>query len=418
MTFYYQDGYLFCDDLSVKEIQKRVEQSPFYLYSSDRIQSNYSAYKTALTGIPSIISYAVKANGNLTILKILRDMGSWVTLVSGNEIRLALAAGFEPDHMIFNGNGKTLAELQFAANTGTFINIDSIFDIEHIHRVTKENGKGVSVFIRVNPEVDPQVHPYITTGKPTSKFGISIREVPEVLGILSRLPFLTLVGVHCHLGSTIDDVEIFVKTAAIMKNEFEMMRSVGFPVQFLNLGGGLGIDYNHHQDQYPTPTDLVESIKNLLPEDSILILEPGRSIVGNAGVLVCKVIGVKTNEQKNFIVTDGSMTELIRPSLYQAYHKIEFIEPVSGKTGVFDIVGPVCESTDFLGNNRILATPPEGAGVVVFDTGAYGYVMSSNYNARTRPPEYLVTGDQLFHIRRAENFDDQLHSFLKTEVSP
>jgi diaminopimelate decarboxylase len=200
---------------------------------------------------------------------------------------------------------------------------------------------------------------------------------------------------------------------AVMANQYEHIREAGFPVHYLNLGGGLGIDYAQKHDQYPTPADLVESIRALLPENMTLILEPGRSIIGNAGILVCKVIGVKTNEQTNFIVTDGSMAELIRPSLYDAYHKINFIEPIKGETRFFDIVGPVCESADFLGKTRTLATPPEGTGIAVFDAGAYGFAMSSNYNARTRPAEYLVDGDQLYQIRRAECFEDQLQFFYQ-----
>jgi len=417
MAFYKENGWLHCEALRVKDIQIQIDQSPFYLYSAEKIRTNYKNYHTALLGTGSKISYAVKANSNLAILKMLRDLGSWVTLVSGNELKIALQAGFEPKHMILNGNGKTRSELCLAADIGAFINIDSVFDLNHIYQVSQDKGINIRVFLRINPGIEPKVHPYIATGQHQSKFGIPPNGVPHVLDLLTKMPFLNLVGIHCHLGSTIDDVNIFHQTMLAMTHQYELITETGFALHYLNLGGGLGIDYNHHQDSYPTPADLVESILELLPENTTLILEPGRSIVGSAGILVCKVIGVKSTGEKNFIVVDGSMTELIRPSLYQAYHKIDSIEPVPGDPDIFDFVGPVCESGDFLGKNREFTAPPEGTGIAVFDTGAYGYAMSSNYNARNRPAEYLVDGTRLVQIRRAESFEDQLR-FFEIEQEP
>ncbi len=411
MSFSYKNGWLYCDSLRVKDIQNKVLNSPFYLYSSIQIRSNYQQYRNALKGIDSKISFAFKANGNLTILKILRDIGSWATLVSGNELQLALNAGFQPNQMIFNGNGKTIPELRLAVKMGTLVNIDSHFDLNHINEVSKVLGKQTNVLLRINPGIDPYVHPYIATGQSHSKFGVSTEEVTYVLSQISKMRSLKLVGLHCHLGSTIDDMRVFRKTMVLMSKLYHQIQEQGFRIQILNLGGGLGIDYKHTRGSYPNPSNLVDSIRELIPPNATLILEPGRSIVGNAGILVCKVIGVKTSEKTNFIVIDGSMTELIRPSLYQAYHKIDYIEPVTGIPILFDIVGPVCESTDFLGINRSLARPDEGIGIAIFDTGAYGYAMSSNYNARNRPAEYLVEGDSLSLIRRGENFQDQLHIY-------
>jgi diaminopimelate decarboxylase len=318
--------------------------------------------------------------------------------------------------MIFNGNGKTINEIQLAIDKGTFINIDSVFDLNHINKVSQEKAKNVSVFLRINPNIEPQVHPYIATGQIQSKFGVPIETIPIILSLLRKMPSLSLEGIHCHLGSTIDDVNVFYRTMKIMANQFDQIRDAGFPVRYLNIGGGLGIDYERKNEPFPTPGNLVETIKGLLPANSILIMEPGRSIVGNTGILVCKVIGVKTTGKKNFIVIDGSMTELIRPSLYRAYHKIEFIEPIIGVPKNYDIVGPVCESTDFLGQNRYLPTPEEGVGVAVFDTGAYGYVMSSNYNARNRPAEYMVDHSELYQIRISETFEDQVKLLNKVKV--
>jgi diaminopimelate decarboxylase len=226
---------------------------------------------------------------------------------------------------------------------------------------------------------------------------------------------LKLVGIHCHLGSTIETVEIFKQTIIILEQQFKFINHRGIELKYINLGGGLGIDYHHQNEYYPTASDLVRAIKSHIPHDSTLILEPGRSIVGNAGMLVCKVIGVKRNSKRSFIIIDGSMTELIRPSLYQAYHHIEFIEPVISKIHLFDIVGPVCESGDYMGKDRWLPEPPEGTGIAIFDSGAYGYAMSSNYNARMKPAEFMVSSGKLDLVRRAEKIDDFLKLFDVSE---
>lgn len=400
-----------CEGLRVVDIQKQIAHSPFYLYSADQIRANFNAYHHALQGIPSEISFAVKANNNLHILKLIRELGSWVTLVSGNEIRLSVAAGFSPEEMIFNGNGKTIPELRYAIKLGTFINIDSLFDLNHIYQVSQELGVSANVLLRITPDVDPKVHPFIATGLKASKFGVSLEQIPAILDQTARMPSLNLLGIHCHLGSSITQIDVYKQAVDILVRQFNAIRVKGYPLEYFNIGGGLGIDYTQTQTGFPTPYDLVASIREKIPADATLIIEPGRSIIGNTGILVCRVLGVKSNDQKNFIVVDGSMTELIRPSLYQAYHKIDFIRPVPGETKVFDIVGPVCESSDYLGKDRRLPTPGEGAGIAVFDAGAYGMVMSSNYNTRTSPPEYLVNGDQFTQIRRAESYQDYIKLF-------
>jgi diaminopimelate decarboxylase len=396
--------------LRVKDIQERVPESPFYLYSLGQITENYNAYAAALKGLPSILSYAFKANSNLRLLKHLRDLGGGAVLVSENELRLALAAGFDPKRTVFNGNGKSVQELTLAAEHGVMINIDSEFDLEHIENVSKATGKTIDVLIRINPDIDPDVHPYVSTGIRDSKFGVRNEQIPWFLERIRSATSLRLVGIHCHLGSTIQNVQVFRDAASLMVEFVAVIRQSGFDVRYLNIGGGLGIDYER-REAAPEQTQLVDAIRDVLTDDVTLIVEPGRSMVANAGVLVTRVVGVKTSGSKNFIVIDGSMAELIRPSLYDAYHEIAFVEPVQGKAKTYDVVGPVCESADFLGKNRKLATPDEGTGLVVYDTGAYGYVMSSNYNARMRPPEYLVDGDQLTRIRRAESFDDYLSLF-------
>lgn len=410
MSFTSRDNFVYCEDLRVKDILERVSASPFYLYSLGQITSNYQSYVSSLHGIPAIVSYAFKANANLAILEHLKTLGAGAVLVGQNELRLAMAAGFDAKRTVFNGNGKTPAELVLAAEHGVLVNVDSEFDLNHIEQAAGATGKTVDVMIRVNPDLDPDVHAYVSTGIRNSKFGVRNDAVPWFLERIAATPRLNLVGVHCHLGSTIADVSIFRDAAQLMSGLVTDIRRKGFDLEYLNLGGGLGIDYERRLPT-PGPERLIDAIRGVLPEDLTLIVEPGRSIVANAGVLVTRVIGVKANGDKRFVVVDASMTELIRPSLYDAYHHIDFAEPVAGPLETFDIVGPVCESADFLGRARKLPTPGEGTAMVIYDAGAYGYVMSSNYNARMRPPEYLVDGGRLREIRRAETFDDYMRLF-------
>lgn len=411
MSFYHKNGYLYCEDLKVKDIQEEVQYSPFYLYSLAQVEANYTAYQEALKDLNAIVGYAVKANNNLTLLKRLNELGSGAVLVSGNELKLSLAAGFDLKRTILNGNGKTLDELVLAVEHGVLINIDSEFDLKHIQQTTKQLNNPANVLIRINPDVNPEVHPYVSTGMKNSKFGIRNEKLDWFLSEIKNDNLLNLVGVHCHLGSTIKKVRIFRDATDIMVDFMRIIEKEGFSLNYLNIGGGLGIDYERSGEEIPTPMDLIDSIRDILPEHITLIIEPGRSIIGDAAVFVNRVTGVKTNGNKHFIVTDGSMSELIRPSLYDAYQHIEFIEPVEGKMETFDIVGPVCESADFLGKERKLPTPSEGTGLVVCDAGAYCHAMNSNYNLKMSPPEYLVDGDKLTCIRRVETLDDYLRLF-------
>ena len=411
MSFYFQNGFMYCENLRVKEIQEQVPESPFYLYSLRQIQKNYQDYVSALKGLQSIIGYAVKANNNLHILKHLQNMGCGAVLVSGNELRLALVAGFDPRQMIFNGNGKTLPELVLAVKHQVMVNIDSEFDLLHIQKAAEISDTLVKVLIRINPDVDPKVHPYVSTGIKNSKFGIQNERLDWFLEKIKQNDRLNLVGIHCHLGSTIETVAVFRDATTLMLDFVQQIQEQGFNLCYLNIGGGLGIDYKKNNPRLPTPVDLVDSIRELLPPELILIIEPGRSIVGNTGILVNRVTGVKSNGNKNFIVIDGSMSELIRPSLYQAYQHIDLIEPVLSNVETFDVVGPVCESADFLGTNRQLPRPPEESGLAIHDAGAYCHTMSSNYNLKMIPAEYLVDGSQLRKIRHRQEFDDYLRQF-------
>ncbi|KAL1202184.1 Diaminopimelate decarboxylase 2 [Cardamine amara subsp. amara] len=410
------DGFLYCEGTKVEDIMEAVERRPFYLYSKPQITRNLVAYKEALEGVRSVIGYAIKANNNLKILEHLRSLGCGAVLVSGNELRLALRAGFDPKKCIFNGNGKLLEDLVLAAQEGVFVNVDSEFDLNNIVEASRISGKQVNVLLRINPDVDPQVHPYVATGNKNSKFGIRNEMLQWFLDEVKAHPKeLKLVGAHCHLGSTITKVDIFRDAAVLMIEYIDEIRRQGFEVSYLNIGGGLGIDYYHAGAVLPTPMDLINTVRELvLSRDLNLIIEPGRSLIANTCCFVNHVTGVKTNGTKNFIVIDGSMAELIRPSLYDAYQHIELVSPTSPEAEVskFDVVGPVCESADFLGKDRELPTPPKGAGLVVHDAGAYCMSMASTYNLKMRPPEYWVEDDgSITKIRHAETFDDHLRFF-------
>ncbi|KAG2274103.1 hypothetical protein Bca52824_056658 [Brassica carinata] len=381
------DGFLYCEGT----------KKTFYLYSKPQITRNVEAYKEALEGVRSVIGYAIKANNNLKILEHLRSKGCGAVLVSGNELRLALIAGFDPTKCIFNGNGKLLEDLVLAAQEGVFVNVDSEFDLENIVEASRISGKQVNVLLRINPDVDPQVHPYVATGNKNSKFGIRNEKLQWFLDEVKAHPNeLKLVGAHCHLGSTITKVDIFRDAAVLMVEYIDEIRRQGFEVSYLNIGGGLGIDYYHAGAVLPTPMDLINTVRELvLSRDLNLIIEPGRSLIANTCCFVNHVTGVKTNGTKNFIVIDGSMAELIRPSLYDAYQHIELVSPPAPEAEVskFDVVGP-------------------GAGLVVHDAGAYCMSMASTYNLKMRPPEYWVEDDgSITKIRHAETFEDHLRFF-------
>eukprot|EP00271_Cylindrocystis_brebissonii_P011545 TRINITY_DN29396_c0_g1_i1.p1 TRINITY_DN29396_c0_g1~~TRINITY_DN29396_c0_g1_i1.p1 ORF type:complete len:520 (+),score=84.28 TRINITY_DN29396_c0_g1_i1:237-1796(+) len=416
------DGFLYCEDLRVADILSQVDAGdspprPFYLYSKPQLTRNYEAYAAALEGLDApIIGYAIKANNNLKILQHLQGMGSGAVLVSGNELRLALAAGFDPSRCVFNGNGKLPEELLLAAKNDVLVNIDSEFDLEQIAEAGRQAGRAVKVLLRINPDVDPQVHPYVATGNKNSKFGIRNEKLQWFLDAIKARPDeLDLVGTHCHLGSTITKVDVFRDAAALMVGYMDVIAEQGFNLRYLNIGGGLGIDYQRTGAILPTPMDLIDTVRDLVRSRKLrLIIEPGRSLVGNTACLVCRVTGVKSNGNKNFVVVDGSMSELIRPSLYGAYQHIELVSPASSTAveSTFDVVGPVCESADFLGKERALPTPETGAGLVVHDAGAYCMAMASTYNLRMRPPEYWVDeAGQVVKIRHGETFDDHLKMF-------
>ncbi|XP_077866655.1 uncharacterized protein LOC100368136 [Saccoglossus kowalevskii] len=388
------DGYLFCEDLQVKTVQDEFAKaseygSPFFMYSKRQIGDNVRSYVEALQrhDLPYILGYAVKANNNLTILRILRDLGCTAVLVSGNELKLAMLAGFSTDKLVFNGNGKTQWEIELAVTHDVMINADSLFDIDHISSVARQLGKKVKMLLRMNPDIDPEVHRYLATGSAVSKFGIPETDLDTALGKAGSDDNIDLVGLHCHIGSTITNIDVFRATVSAMLRYNNHVQGRGFRLKYLNVGGGLGINYRKYIQVcmcIPSGGELIDSIADKIKESGLcLILEPGRSIIASAGILVSKVIGIKRNETRSFLVIDGSMTEVMRPCLYGAYHHIQLIEPTSG-TRRYSVVGPVCECGDYLAEDIELPIPHEGCGLAIRDAGAYCASMSSNYNMRVR----------------------------------
>ena len=401
--------------------------TPFFVYSAAQLRADWQAYAQAVQGRRAIIAYAVKANHNPVLMQRLRAFGAAATVVSADELHHARQLGFSAPRLLLHGSGKRAGDLDAALAAGALVSIDSEFDLAHLEQRAAALGTAARVLLRVNPNIDPQVHPYICTGLDDSKFGMSEATVEALRPRLQKLPRLTLCGLHCHLGSTLRSAAPVRDAARILLPLLARLRGDGHPIDTLDLGGGLGIDYHHDAQAsaapLPTPSELLEPLWPLLDELGLqLWLEPGRSLVGRCGALIGRVIGHKRTASKRFLVVDASMAQLIRPCLYQAYHHIELLEPAAedpaaGPAGLCDVVGPVCESADFLGLDRRLGIPREGDGVIVYDAGAYGFVMASRYNLHLLCAEYLIEGATVRCIRRAETYEDFARTFTDHEVS-
>ena len=434
--FYYKEGHedrLFLDQTPIKQIIDRLSSppTPFVLYSLNQFRENIDKYQQALnelTPIRTRLSYSMKANYNPHLLPILKSSKVMLTTVSGGEMQLALSNGFEPASIIFNGNGKTNESIQMAIDSGVLLNVDSLFDLEVILDYAQQLKKIANVLIRVNPVLsDETVHAYNTTASRTSKFGTCIDELEPIYKLIEENhdKYIRLFGFHCHLGSTISNTQVI--TTCIEKT-IQLFDNKRFPhLRFLNIGGGLNIDYKHYakrtsnqSEEYPLIPTIEEYIHALkqplesLPNSIELIVEPGRSLVANACILITRVLGQKETGSIRQLVIDASMTECIRPALYQAYHHIDTVQFLSTEERIpFDIVGPVCESGDFLGKQRCLPkTLKRGDFLGIFDVGAYCGSMSSNYNMRPRPAEYTLDDyEQIKVLRRRETNEDLLRSY-------
>jgi diaminopimelate decarboxylase len=403
--FKYKNNKLYCEKVSVEEIARTVG-TPFYAYSHEALLRHFMAYKKAFAAVPHLIAFAMKANSNLAILRLFAKEGGGVDIVSEGELHRALAAGIDPKKMVFAGVGKTRPEMRSALKSGILMfNVESSQELTALDEVAKEMGVKAPVALRVNPDINPKTHPYISTGLKKSKFGIEITKAVSQYQLASRLSNIEIVGIHSHIGSQLTQVKPFVDALKRISALIKTLREQGLDIRYWDIGGGLGITYN--AEKPPLVKELAAVLLPLLKASGCtIILEPGRSLVGNAGILVTRVIYTKEGEAKNFVVVDAGMNDLIRPSLYEAYHEIVPVIKKKRKSQVVDVVGPICESGDFLAQERKMPQTAPDELLAVMSAGAYGFAMSSNYNARPRPPEILVHGEGYDTIRERESLND------------
>jgi diaminopimelate decarboxylase len=403
--FSLQDGELYCESVPLARIAEQ-EGTPLYVYSRATLERHFQAFDSAFSAVPHLSCYSVKANSNLAILRLFGRMGSGVDVVSGGEILRVLEAGIAAEKIVYSGVGKTRAEIELAlASDILMFNVESVQELELINQVASETGVRARVALRVNPDVDPQTHPYISTGLKKNKFGISIDDAFDVYVRAAAMKGIEVTGIDCHIGSQITAVRPFVDALTRVKTFVQRLHVQGIEISQIDLGGGLGIMYD--SEQPPEPAQYAAAIISELADmDCTLILEPGRCLVGNAGCLVTKVLYTKSTEVKNFVIVDAGMNDLLRPSLYDAHHAVVPVQPKDGSMIKADIVGPICETGDFIAREREIVQPEQGDLLAVMSAGAYGFSMASNYNSRVRPAEVLVDGDEYHVIRRRETFDD------------
>jgi len=403
--FYYADGQLYAEKIPLDEIVERFG-TPAYVYSRAAIEQQWRAYDRAFGGRSHLICYAVKANGNLAVLNLLARLGSGFDIVSVGELERVLLAGGEPGRVVFSGIGKIRKEMHRALEVGIkCFNVESVAELRRLNEVAAEAGTSAPVSLRVNPDIDPDTHPYITTGLRESKFGIDIRAAVDVYAEAASLEYVDTVGIDCHIGSQITSLDPYRDAVARIMELLEELEAAGIVLRHIDLGGGLGIEYRNEQP--PGPQAVVDVITAALRGSRYeILIEPGRSVVGNAGVLLTRVLYLKQTGRKHFAIVDAAMNDLLRPALYDAWQTIlPLRENTAGEVRRYDVVGPVCESGDFLGLNRSLILN-EGDGLAVGGAGAYGFSMSSNYNARPRVAEVLVDGDHVHEIRSRETLND------------
>ncbi len=382
-------------------------ETPLYVYSRERLESAYRAYESAFSAVPHRVCYALKANSSVELLKIFASMGAGADIVSGGELKQARRAGFKAEDIVFSGVGKTDAELALGLDAGIGeFNVESESELRRLSALAATRGAQASITLRVNPDVDPKSHPYISTGLRENKFGVPIEEAARILREARLLPGLVVSGVQCHIGSQLRDLEPAAEAVQAIANLSRTLLGEGFALRTIDIGGGLGVDYDGAGA--PTPSELAALVLPRIEGLGLkLLLEPGRSLIAAAGALLTRVVAIKTNGTRRFIITDAGMNDLLRPSLYSAYHRIVNLSAAEGAmTIAADIVGPVCESGDFFARERSIQETSEGDLMAILDAGAYGFAMASNYNFRPRAAEVLLEGGRHRLIRRRETFED------------
>ena len=399
-AFNYRDGELFAEGVALSAIAQRFG-TPTYVYSRAHIEAQYRSFTDALEGVPHLVCYAVKANSNLGVLNVLARMGAGFDIVSRGELERVLAAGGQADKIVFSGVGKSREDMRRALEVGVHcFNIESTDELERLQVVAAEMGVRAPISLRVNPDVDAGTHPYISTGLKENKFGIAIADAEDVYIRAAQLPNLEVLGVDCHIGSQLTTLPPFLDALDRLLALIDRLGECGIYLHHIDLGGGVGVRYR--DEEPPLIADYIQAVRERIEgRDLTLMFEPGRYIVANAGVLLTQVEYLKHTEHKDFAIVDAAMNDLIRPALYQAWMDVTAVTPRASEARAYDIVGPICETGDFLAKDRELALE-EGDLLAVHSAGAYGFVMSSNYNTRGRTAEVLVDGDQAFEVRRRE----------------
>ncbi|HEB68939.1 MAG TPA: diaminopimelate decarboxylase [Desulfobulbus sp.] len=417
--FQYKNNHMYCENVAVADIAGQVG-TPFYLYSAATLKRHFNAFDSGFDGINHLTCFAVKACSNISILHQFAGMGGGADIVSGGELFRAMKAGIHPSKIIYSGVGKTEAEMREALYAGILLfNVESSQELDRLQKVAAELGTRAPVSFRINPDVDPKTHAYISTGLAKNKFGIPVAEALQEYIRAQAMENIEVLGVSCHIGSQLTQVEPFLEALRKIKIFVGRLQAEGIAIQYLDLGGGVGITYDDEEPPHPHvyAEAVIEEMQGI---DCTLILEPGRVIVGNAGILVTEVQYTKVNSggenKKRFIVVDAAMNDLTRPSLYGAFHEILPVRETGRKKQEVDVVGPICETGDFLARDRLLPEARQGDLLAVMSCGAYGFTMSSNYNSRTRVAEVLISDDQIYQIRRREDYDDLIRGEILVEV--
>lgn len=414
--FKYINGHFCCEHARVEDLARKFG-TPLYVYSYQTLVDHYRKLADAFSSLKPLICFSVKANSNLAILRSLVAQGAGLDIVSGGELFRALKAGCPPERIVYASVGKTDAEIEAAIRKNIlFFNVESLPELENIDRIAKKLDKKVRLALRINPDVAPKTHKFITTGKLTNKFGIDFGTAQKIMYGYSGLTHARIKGVHIHIGSQITDGAPFVEAIKKVAGFISQLKNRGIAIEYLNIGGGLGIVYDQENPQ--TAVKYAKKVIPLLKKTGLkIIMEPGRFVVGQSGILVTRVLYIKKTPLKKFVIVDGGMNDLIRPALYDAYHKIIPVSMAAGRSGkkeIVDVVGPICESGDFFAKARSLAQVREGDYLAVMSAGAYGFSMASNYNSRRRPAEVLVNAHKAYLIRKRECYED----LIRNEVVP
>ncbi|WP_320175580.1 diaminopimelate decarboxylase [Maridesulfovibrio sp.] len=405
--FEIKNNELHAENISITELAKEYG-TPLYIYSAATLRRHFEAFDSAFTGLDHMTCYSVKANSNLSVLKLLAEMGAGMDIVSGGELYRALKAGVPASKIVFSGVGKKAYEIAEALKADILMfNVESVGEMHRINEVAESMNKTARISFRINPDVDPKTHPYISTGMKKNKFGLDMETAKEAYKTAKELSNVSPIGMDCHIGSQLTTIEPFLEALDKLLAFRAELGEMGIEIEHLDLGGGLGITYD--EEEPPHPKEFGEALSKALADKGLkVILEPGRVIAGNAGILVGEVVYTKKTPTKDFLIVDAAMNDLVRPSLYQSYHRIAEVTQNNRPEIDYDVVGPICESGDFLAKDRMLPEMKQGELIAVFSAGAYGFTMSSNYNSRLRAAEIIVDGDDVIMARRRESYEDLL----------